>query len=102
MKKKIAVFMLLSAIVFGSAGSITADEFGYSTAYDVYEGGYAVSSMSHWTHYRVRGGGTITVGAGIKVMNNPTEVATGIDTATIYSMHKVGPYESHSHYKYVY
>ncbi len=35
-------------------------------------------------------------------MNNPTEVATGIDTATIYSMHKVGPYESHSHYKYVY
>ena len=93
---------MLSAIVFGSAGSITADEFGHSTAYDVYEGGYDVSSMSHWTHYRVRGGGTITVGAGIKVMNNPTEVATGIDTATIYSMHKVGPYESHSHYKYVY
>lgn len=94
------LFMVVSIFLLLSGTVVYADEFARSSPYDFYAGGYYTSSRSHWTQYEVNG--NVTVGAGIKIQNNATEVNNGISKSFVRSKHDVGPYVSHNHYKYTY
>ena len=97
--RKLSVGLMLILLLSGV--SAFADEFSISSNYDWYMGGYVTSSEKHWTEYRLRSS-DITIGAGIKIGTNATEVKNGIGTARVTSKHVVGPYYNHTHSKYTY
>ena len=108
MKKKFAVMMILWALFFVSLNEIKADSFYTNSGYDVYEGGYVNgesggSTGYHWTAYQLKGSGT-TYASGVRVLSFGTEVAPAraYGRAYIQSVHLAGPYDCHTHYKYVY
>ena len=97
MKKTISILICL--LLLGSTIAF-ADEFNERSAYHHYSGGYVISDMAHYTLYSLNQ--PRTVGAGIKVGANATEVNDGFSKSSVYSKYDVGPYYKHTHYKYKY
>ena len=77
MCKKVYILGILFFLIlpFTSTPTISADSFINSSAYHFYQGDYNSSKRVHWTAYSVSA--NMTVGAGIKMWDEPTEVDTG-------------------------
>lgn len=97
MRKKFLVFGLLALGLFANTSSVFADTFSYSSSQSLYAGGH-ISPGAHWTEYRLNSP-YHTIGATIKVKNNPTEVNSGVGRAYVKSKYYGSPLEPHVHTK---